>query len=210
MRIALYIGAAIGAWLLYEALTRPAAPVVSGSSATRLSAAEREYYRQSFDYTMEHIEAGKHYEWASHSGKGIITPGSSFVSKSKSTCREFSERFTVGGAEEMREGIACRREGREGWCRLRKDQALTCAMESYGVRAGAPNVNVGVPSINVPSGGSGNTSVSGPDVDAPDIDAPSGEQPTGSEIADTVTGTAGKAGTTASKGIADWFFGTFR
>lgn len=211
--VLLYSALALAAWLAYGAFVRPQAPVAPGSSTTYLLPAEQEYYRQSFDYTMNHIEAGKPYEWASYSGSGTIVPGALFVSKSKSSCREFSEAFTVGGVADKREGIACRREGREGWCRLRKDQAQTCAMEARGGAMGVPGANVGVPSINIPAGNGGSSSASGHyNTSAPGVDAPNynGEQPKGTDIADAVTGAAGEAGTQGSKGIADWFFGTFR
>lgn len=210
----LYTTLALAAWLLYEAVIRPPAPVAPESSAAWLSPAEQEYYRKVFDYAMDNTDAGQSYAWKSYGGSGDISPGKPFVSKSKSACREFSEHIRVGGAEETRSGIACRREGREGWCRLEKGQALTCALETPAIQAGTEaSANIGVPPVNMPSGGSGGGySASSPNVGAPGVDTSrrNTETPKGGEIADTVTGTAGDAGAKASKGAIDWFRGTFR
>lgn len=214
MRIVLYIVIAIVAWFLYMAFTRPSIPVAPGSSAAGLSPAELEYYRQVFDYTMTNIEAGKPYEWGSYGGKGAISPGVLFISKSQSACREFSENIQIGGRLETRDGIACRREGGNGWCRLRKDQALTCAMETPAAQSGmVGGVNVGMPAINLPGGNGGGAAGGMYNPGAPPpLDPPrySGEQPKGGDIADAVTGTAGEAAGKATGGAIKWFQDTFR
>ena len=52
-----------------------------------------------------------------------------FVSKSKANCRKFTETFTVAGKNGEGYGVGCKREGSEGWCKLKTSNAHTCAME---------------------------------------------------------------------------------
>lgn len=101
-----------------------AAPPAAG-----LSDAEQEYYEKVFDYAMGTVKPGETYKWESYGGKGEIAPGENFVSKSKAVCRNFTESYAIGGKQGKADGIACRREGREGWCRLKEGNALTCALE---------------------------------------------------------------------------------
>jgi hypothetical protein len=99
-------------------------------AATKLSEAEIVYYRQVFDYTMSVTKPGEHYDWQSYSGKGSISPDKPFVSKSGATCRNFLEHYTIGTSNASAEGVACKREGKDGWCRLKQTDALTCVMET--------------------------------------------------------------------------------
>jgi hypothetical protein len=96
----------------------------------QLTDAEIAYYRQVFDYTMTVTNPGENYDWESQNGKGTFTPEATFVSKSGATCRKFFERYTMGSYGGSVEGLACKRDGREGWCRLKKTDAQTCAMEA--------------------------------------------------------------------------------
>lgn len=119
-----------GIWLWdYFFPVAPPSVLPKDTTATRLTDAEVEYYRQVFDYTMAVTKAGEHYDWESYSGKGSLTPGEVFVSKSGANCRSFSETYTIGTTSASAEGVACKREGKDGWCRLRKVDAQTCAME---------------------------------------------------------------------------------
>ena len=95
-----------------------------------LSDAEKSYYIKVFDYTMETVKAGEPYGWESYNGKGSIVAGEPFASKSKALCRKFTESYAIGGKNGGGGGVACRRDGDNGWCRLRETDALTCAMES--------------------------------------------------------------------------------
>jgi surface antigen len=178
----------------------------------RLSDAEQSYHEKIFDYAMETVKPGESYTWESYGGKGIIAIGERFVSKSKSTCRSFTESFTAGGAQGSYEAIACKRTGKEGWCTLKKTDALTCAMERTSVIAtGVPGVNIpkGNVDLGKPAGGVG--SVGAPDVtvNGPDVAMPS-QKEAGTSYADTVTGTAGNAAGPATGGAIRWFNDTFR
>jgi hypothetical protein len=99
------------------------------SPLTLLADAEKAYYNLVFNYTMETVKADGKYSWASYSGNGTITVSDSYVSKSGATCRNFAEIFTVQGVGGDNEGVGCKRVGSEGWCKLKMNHALTCAME---------------------------------------------------------------------------------
>ena len=132
-----------------------------------LADAEQSYYTQIFDYTMDNIKPDGHFDWASYSGKGSIAPDKSFVSKSGAVCRNFTETYNVQGHAGGDKGIGCKRVGKDGWCKLKEGNALTCALEhpSYlSGLGGTGGVNGGVNTdinINVNSGGSGDDSGSG-------------------------------------------------
>lgn len=111
----------------------PSEPVQQASAppyTEKMAGAEEAYYQQVFDYAMETVAPGKNYVWESYSVSGKFTVEKSFVSKSKARCKKYLEEFTVTGGETTNlEGVACKREGRDGWCRLNKGDAQTCAME---------------------------------------------------------------------------------
>jgi len=163
----------LGAYLVLAAAAAVASPL------TALSPAEQDYHDKIFDYVMETVVADKAHDWASYSGKGKITAGQPFLSRSKANCREFTEEYDVGGKPGRSKGYGCRRSDGAGWCRLKTNQEiLSCALENPGFRFGgtgsygattsynAPNVNgPDMPDVNV-----GN--VSGPNVNVNvDIDA---------------------------------------
>lgn len=164
-----------------------------------------------FDYTMEVTKSNEFYEWQGYSGNGRITPGERFVSKSGYTCRSFSESFTVAGNRGTGTGIACKRQGRDGWCRLKEGNALTCAMEDHGIDVSVPGMP-SVPSINLPSVGGGGKD---PDIHVnrpgmPSVDAPDVEKPTATGYANTVTGAAGEAAGGVARNAGGWFNSLFR
>jgi hypothetical protein len=113
-------------WPLSAIAAQPTSPLAN------LSDAERSYYEQMFDYTMEAIGSDGSYQWQTYSANGTVTVGGSFVSKSKAKCRKFKEVFTVTGQNGSDEGVACKREKGDGWCRLKTSNAYTCAMEPPG------------------------------------------------------------------------------
>jgi hypothetical protein len=187
-----------------------------------LSSAEKNYYIQIFNYTMDNIAAETPHPWRSSDlSGGVIQAGDSFISKSKASCRPYSESFNINGYQGTHEGIACKRVGSEGWCRLKKTDALTCALESGGSIAGYPfpGLNDATPSLpagsdaQLPTGGIG--MVGKPATTAPGatpLDGPEnhrGDKP-GQSYADTVTGTAGGAAGPATGGALQWFNETFR
>lgn len=100
-----------------------------GSPANLLAGNQREYYQRIFNYVMENYKDEKPYEWKSGAEKGSILVSKQYISKSKSLCRNFSESFVVNGEAGKYEGVTCKREGNNGWCRLKNDNARTCALE---------------------------------------------------------------------------------
>ena len=149
------------------------------SPLTGLTEAEQDYHDKVFDYVMDNINADNRYDWKSFSGNGSITVGKPFISKSNSNCREFTENYTVQGSDGKSKGYGCKRSGNDGWCRLKSDLVLTCALEqpaySFGVSPppisgpsmSAPNVEVG----NI-SGPNVNININTPNVDVPNMHAP--------------------------------------
>lgn len=104
----------------FDAATAPARP-------TEVDLAYRE---QIFSYAMTTIAAGQSYTWESHSAMGSFTPAEPFVSKSKSYCRNYQESLTTAGGTVTADGVACKREGGEGWCRLKKTAgAFSCMFD---------------------------------------------------------------------------------
>ena len=94
-----------------------------------LTEAEQAYHDKIFDYVMDTVNPDQKYDWSSYSGKGSIEVGKPFVSKSRSNCREFTENYTVQGSAGKSKGYGCRRSNGGGWCRLKADEVLTCALE---------------------------------------------------------------------------------
>ncbi|NBX03060.1 MAG: hypothetical protein EBR02_03140 [Alphaproteobacteria bacterium] len=186
------------------------------ATLAQLSDAERKYYALSFSYTMDAIAPGASYAWGSYSGKGNIAPQEKFISKSKSLCRKFTESFNIGGLQGGNDGVACKRNGDDGWCKLRKGQVMTCAMEKPGIMfdTDIPNVNIAGPNVNMPNMGSGVGGIgrSGSNISAPGAPPAfeTAKSPTGNDVADTVTGAAGSVAGPAAGGMLKWFNSTFR
>lgn len=121
-----------------EAVTtapQPASPVITDEKfAANLFASlpdvEKDYYGQVFAYSMIATQPGQPYEWKSNVAAGRITAQAAFISKSNSYCRPFTEQLTVDGKTASSSGYGCRREGRDGWCRLKPNAGmLSCALE---------------------------------------------------------------------------------
>lgn len=92
--------------------------------------AEREYYDQMFDYVMGKTSPNTKYEWKSYASSGEITPGQPVAGKG-TVCRQFKERVNFAGKTvNSLGGMGCKRVGADGWCRLPKNDMLSCAMEA--------------------------------------------------------------------------------
>ncbi len=105
--------------------------VVRFDPSSRPSSADESYRETIFDYAMSTANPQVPYVWESYSAKGKITASESYVSKSKATCRDYEETYITGVGKIVLEGIGCKRTGREGWCRLKKNSnALTCSLEA--------------------------------------------------------------------------------
>lgn len=111
---------------LYEALTK----------------VERDYYHSMFDYAMEAAVDGQAISWmVDDSGtSGQIIPGAAFITKYDLPCRPYEEYMRRPDAGEQRfEGVACKRDGKPGWCRLTKKSLPTCAFERNSGLVTLPN-----------------------------------------------------------------------
>lgn len=199
-------------WSLFEPQTPEPAPSHQGHSGS-LTAAEQQYYLTMFDYTMDNVQPGHSQSWSTHSANGRITVEEPFLSKSKSNCRRYTESIAFANKQHASQGVACKRQGDNGWCRLKENGPLTCAMESRVSVAGIPfQRDITLPSIGgtdtnvniaIPSGNSTTT------INPGQIQQPSGDAPSGESYADTVTGTAGAAAGPAASGALKWFGETF-
>jgi len=133
MRFSFYVLLAIFIiWIWPIIFQKSAVDIPADSSLRELTDVEQKYYREIFDYTMTAVPAGESFEWQTVNGMGKIHASTPFTSKSGAFCRNFWETYAIGGENGKNEGIACKRDGQEGWCRLKKTHALTCAMESPG------------------------------------------------------------------------------
>ena len=208
--IVVSIGTAI---LLLPAATSYAAQM---SPLALLADAEKTYYENIFDYSMVTVQPNQKYDWASYSGKGTITLGDTFISKSGATCRNFHETFIVQGHNGIDQGVGCKRRGKDGWCKLDLNKAKTCSFEDTsrmfgGVGIDTPNINTPtIGAINTPTlGGTGSNTISAPNVNT-DINSPVAKKDvTAKNYTDSVTGNAGKAADSAASNGLNWFKDTF-
>lgn len=200
-------------------LAAPAWAAAEVSPLVGLSDAEQSYHEQVFDYTMDNIQPGDKFDWASYSGKGSISVGKPFVSKSGAHCRDYTEKFTVQEQKGEVKGISCKRAGSDGWCKLKIGDALTCAMEKPAYNLNTPSVNAPNANVNINVGGVGsvgtpnvNTNVN-TNVNSPmpaDRKSDGKGDPTAQGYADAVTGNAGKAAGSFSGSAIQWFNNMFR
>lgn len=117
--------------------------IFTGTYGNSMSDAEKVYYVQSFNHAMSHIHDGDHYKWESYNSRGNVRPLTTYASKSKSLCRTFKETYIIGSYSGEQDGIACKRMGKSGWCRLKKGDAQTCALERDRTDIVFGNMNVG-------------------------------------------------------------------
>jgi hypothetical protein len=133
-------------WAWNHGFSAGISAIPATSPLTGVRSVEQDYYVQVFDYTMTSIPAGQSYDWKSSSANGTISPGENFTSKSGYTCRKYAEIIIFAGKEQHAEGAACRRKGQDGWCRLKENEADTCALEKPsgifgGISLGSGDVN---------------------------------------------------------------------
>lgn len=107
-----------------------AEPAVAENLIKAMDSAERSYYFQMFDYSMSNAKAGEKREWKSYNSSGQFVAEVPFVSSSNATCRKYRETMVSGKYNaEVKNGVACKRVGREGWCRLKEGDMQSCALE---------------------------------------------------------------------------------
>lgn len=182
-------------------------PQLSFSQLTRV---EKSYYEQVFNYTMDTTKPNETYEWKSYRTSGAILVGEPYVANSGSTCRNYIERITIQNVTGEDEGVSCKRQGREGWCKLKAHNALTCAMEKPAdfFNVSMPSLNGRLPEMSINAGGipSGGGNVAAPDPSMPrGVDAPRAPDVSGAGYADTVTGAAGAAAGPVTRTLKSWF-----
>ena len=94
-----------------------------------LTGKQRAYYINVFNYVMDNIKADESFHWDAGTGKGDIKVGKDYISKSKAVCRDFTETFEINNELGKSNGVACRRDNGNSWCRLKKEDAHTCVLE---------------------------------------------------------------------------------
>lgn len=95
-----------------------------------LTSAEQDYYDKSFSYAMEALADDQLYEWRTSDADGKIRAGTYFTNKTGGQCRGFSEIYRIGQQEGQLSGYGCKRDGRDGWCKLREGNMMSCALEA--------------------------------------------------------------------------------
>jgi hypothetical protein len=95
----------------------------------KLNENQREYYLNSFNNTMDNTADDKSNHWQMGNASGNIRVSKKYISKSKSLCRNYSENMQIGDQITQDSGSACKRKGKKGWCKLKADDAHTCAFE---------------------------------------------------------------------------------
>lgn len=179
--ISLAIFIALVAWLLHKPIPEPA------QGARALTDSEVLYVEKTFNYAMDNLKQGEHMDWSVAGINGRISVGKLYQSKMKVECRNYVEIARSYVAQNTEAGIACRRQGNEGWCRLGPNVPQSCALEvmessfSKSMRFAAmqgshmidsalgTNVNVGSDGLAPPT-----PTISGiggglPDVNMPDV-----------------------------------------
>ncbi len=96
---------------------------------SQLSGKQREYYAKVFNYVMDNVKEDQAFNWDAKTGKGTITAGKEYISKSKSLCRDFTETYEIGEKKGEIKASACKRDGNNGWCRITDENPHTCALE---------------------------------------------------------------------------------
>jgi hypothetical protein len=191
----------------------PGALAAAPSSLVALDDAERTYYAQIFTYTMDNVAGGQKFQWNTHSGGGTIAVEEVFISKSGVPCRRYFEQFKVHQVDGALKGVACKRQGDDGWCRLKPTNAYTCAMEDPAYLFTMPSISgpeMTVGPVGNPFDGVNTNPNVNPNINTNvDVEMPKTKEITGQDIAGGVTGNAGKAAGSAVGNSIGWFTKTF-
>lgn len=94
-----------------------------------LSGERAEFYVNSFNSAMENSKVNVARDWKMVGAVGKIIASEKYLSKSKSICRNYTESFEIYGKKNTNSGVACKRTNDVGWCRMKADDAHTCAIE---------------------------------------------------------------------------------
>ncbi|MDX2072950.1 MAG: hypothetical protein SFX19_01140 [Alphaproteobacteria bacterium] len=110
-------------WQLNKPITR--APQV----ARAFTDSEIDYLEKTFDYAMDNLKEGEYQDWSVAAVNGRISVGKHYVSKQKADCRHYVEVARTHDAQKVESGVACKRQGKAGWCRVHGDNPQSCALE---------------------------------------------------------------------------------
>ncbi len=99
------------------------------SSEPKLNEKQQEYYLNTFNNTMDNTADDQSNHWQMGNASGNIRVSRKYISKSKSICRNYSENMQINDQITQNKGSACKRKGKKGWCKLKYDDAHTCAFE---------------------------------------------------------------------------------
>lgn len=98
--------------------------------ARSFSASEIDYLEKSFDYAMDSLKEGEFLDWSAAAVNGRISVGNAYESRKGATCRQYVEVARTHDAQKVTGGIACKRQGKDGWCRIQDQHApQSCALE---------------------------------------------------------------------------------
>ena len=167
------------AWLLNKPIAKQA------QVARSFSDSEIEYLEKNFNYAMENARAGEYSDWSVAAVNGRIAAGAPYRSKQKAACREYVEVARTYDAQKVESGVACKRQGKDGWCRIPKGNPESCALEvmesslkkraRFAILAGSQAIDsvMGM-RVNMSTDGlvPNAPSISTPSLHAPDINTP--------------------------------------
>ncbi len=111
-------------WLLHKPIPKQV-PV-----ARAFTDAEVAYLEKSFDYAMDTLDEGQYLDWSTAGVNGRIAVGKPYTSKQKAICRNYIEVARTHDAQKVDSSIACKRQGKDGWCRVHGDNPQSCALET--------------------------------------------------------------------------------
>jgi hypothetical protein len=97
--------------------------------ARAFNGAEIDYLEKSFDYAMDTLKEGEYLDWSAAAVNGRISVGKVYESGKKATCRKYVEVARTYDAQKVDAGVACKRVGKDGWCRVHGENPQSCALE---------------------------------------------------------------------------------
>jgi len=121
--IALTVFILIVAWLLNKPI--PKKPQVERA----FTAAEIDYLEKTFDYAMETLGEGEYLDWSAAGVNGRISVSKQFDSSRGAQCRKYVEVARTYKAQKVESALACKRSGKDGWCRVYGENPPSCALE---------------------------------------------------------------------------------
>lgn len=122
-----YIASALFVLLIVWLLNKPIAH--QRQVAREFTDSEIAYLEKSFDYAMDMLKPGEHMDWSVAAVNGRVSAGKEYTSTQKANCRQYVEISRTYEAQKVDSGIACKRVGKDGWCRIHGTNPPSCALE---------------------------------------------------------------------------------